>query len=81
MANYYFNMYRYIQNNFEYHEKGQYFLSLISESETHKLYIYSLHIHMRSRKALEKQYLFRGSLCFLLVFLVSTKRLYDIHVT
>ncbi len=35
----------------------------------------------RSRIALEKQYLFRGSLCFQLVFFISSKRLYDIHVT
>ncbi len=28
---------------FEYHEKGQYFLSLISESETHILYRFITH--------------------------------------
>ncbi len=32
------NSYRHIKKKFEYHEKGQYFLSLISESETHILY-------------------------------------------
>ncbi len=32
--------YRYISKKSEYHEKGQYFLSLISESETH-IYIFS----------------------------------------
>ncbi len=41
----------------------------------------SLHLESRSRKALEKQYLFRGSVCFQLVFLVSSKTLYNIHVT
>ncbi len=41
----------------------------------------SLRLESRSRKALEKQYLFRGSLCFQLVVLVSSKRLYHIHVT
>ncbi len=34
----------------------------------------------RSPKALEKQCLFRGSLCFQLIFLVSSKRLYNIHM-
>ncbi len=33
------------------------------------------------RLRLEKQYLFRGLVHFQLVFLVSSKRLYDIHVT
>ncbi len=41
----------------------------------------SLHLESCSRKALEKQYLFRGSVRFQLIFLVSSKRLYDIHVT
>ncbi len=38
-------------------------------------------LESRSRKALEKQCLFRGSLCFQLVVFVSSKRLYDIHIT
>ncbi len=41
----------------------------------------SLHLESRSQKALEKQCLFRGSLRFQHVFLVSSKRLYAIHVT
>ncbi len=41
----------------------------------------SLPLESHSRKALEKQCLFRGSLCFQLVLLVSSKRLYYIHVT
>ncbi len=41
----------------------------------------SLRPESRSWIALEKQYFFRGSLCFQLVFFVSSKRLYDIHVT
>ncbi len=35
---YYSTIYRYIYKNKLYHEKGQYFLSLISEGETHILY-------------------------------------------
>ncbi len=31
------HIYRYISKKLEYHEKGQYFVSLISESETHIL--------------------------------------------
>ncbi len=42
----------------------------------------SLRLESRSRKALEKQRLFCGSLCFQLVFFsLLSKRLYDIHVT
>ncbi len=40
----------------------------------------SLHLKSRSPKALEKQCLFRDSLCFQLIFLVSSKRLYNIHM-
>ncbi len=36
-------VYRYISKKFEYCEKGQYFLSLISESETHVLYRFISH--------------------------------------
>ncbi len=36
-------IYRYIQKKNEYHEKGQYFSSLISESETHILYRFITH--------------------------------------
>ncbi len=32
-----------VKQKIEYHEKGQYFLSLISESETHILYRYITH--------------------------------------
>ncbi len=38
-------------------------------------------IRVSLRLRLEKQYLFRGLVHFQLVFLVSSKRLYDIHVT
>ncbi len=43
----------------------------------------SLRLELRSRKAIAKQYLFRDSVRFQLVFFffVSSKRLYDIHVT
>ncbi len=43
----------------------------------------SLRLESRSRKALEKQYLFRGSykLSFFFFFLSKSKRLDDIHVT
>ncbi len=41
----------------------------------------SLRFESRSWKALEKQYLFRGLVHFQLIFLVLSKRLYDIHVT
>ncbi len=42
----------------------------------------SLRLESRSRKALEKQCLFCGSLCFQLVFFsLLSKRLYNIHVT
>jgi len=34
---------RYIKKKIEYHEKGQHFLSLISESETHILYRFITH--------------------------------------
>ncbi len=38
-------------------------------------------LRLESQKALEKQSHFRGSLCFQLVVLISSKRLYNIHVT
>ncbi len=49
-------------------------------NETHLSVFHSAPNHAREI-ALEKQYLFRGSQCFQLVFLVSSKRLYDIHDT
>ncbi len=49
-------------------------------NETH-LSVFHFVWKSRSRKALEKQCLFRGSLCFQLIVLVSSKRLYNIHVT
>ncbi len=41
----------------------------------------SCHLESCSWKSLEKRCLFRGSLCSQLVLLVSSKRLYHIHVT
>ncbi len=49
-------------------------------NETHLSVFHSVW-KSRSRKALEKHCLFRGSLCFQLIVLVSSKRLYNIHVT
>ncbi len=41
---YLYNMYLQVHlQKFEYHEKGQYFLSLISERETHILYRFITH--------------------------------------
>ncbi len=40
----------------------------------------SLRLESSSRKVLDRQYLFHGSLCFQLVVLVSSKRLYHIHI-
>ncbi len=39
----YFNMQVHLKKKIEYHEKGQYFLSLISESEMHILYRFITH--------------------------------------
>ncbi len=48
---------------------------------THAFVRVSLRPESRSRKALKKQCLFRGLLCFQLVFSISNKRLYKIHIT
>ncbi len=48
--------------------------------ETHLSVFHSV-LNCARGKALEKQYLFRSSVSFQLIFLISSKRLYDIHVT